>query len=87
MAEGTSRLVLFTGSRCHLCDRGRDTVFSVLPSSIRLEEINVDHDDHYRARYGTSIPVLAVIDREGAICAEKGWPFTAGQVKRLLDLL
>jgi hypothetical protein len=49
---------------------------------IALEEINVRDDKQLFERYGLQIPVVLFADG-----SEKGWPFTAAQIARLLDQL
>ena len=80
---GHRRVLLCTGSLCPLCDEARDLVYSLLPQGIALEEINIDEDPQLREQYGHRIPVLALIDG-GDVVAEKAWPFSPGQVKRLV---
>ena len=87
MTAPERRLVLYTGTLCPLCQKARDTVYSVLPAGTDLKEIVIDGDDALRERYATAIPVVAVVDAGGGVIVEKGWPFTPGQVKRLLEFL
>jgi hypothetical protein len=77
MADKT--LILYGGSGCHLCDQARALIYPLLPGEWRLREIDVREDPGLDALYGLRIPVIAV---EGG--AEKGWPFSAGQVRRLM---
>jgi hypothetical protein len=79
-----SRLVLYGGRYCHLCQEARALIYSVLPPGLTLQEILIDDSPELKARYGLTIPVVAVLDAQGEVVAEKGWPFSAGQVKRLL---
>jgi len=72
-------LILYSGAGCHLCDQARDVVHAVLPPGWTLREVDVRADAALSERYGLRIPVVAV---EGG--GEKGWPFTAGQLRRLL---
>lgn len=78
------QLILYSGSLCHLCDQAKQIIYSVLPAGVALREINISGDASLEARYALRIPVLAIIDHNGQIVAEKGWPFSCGQVKRLL---
>ncbi len=78
------RLILFTGSHCPLCEEAKRLLYPLLPPGSRLREIDIDTDVALRAEYGLRIPVFVVADRDGAVLAEKCWPFTAGQIKRLL---
>ena len=79
------RFTLYTGSHCPLCEKARDLVLPLLPSGQRLVEVNVESDPALYAAYGMRIPVFAVVTEEGATVAEKGWPFTPGQVKRMVE--
>jgi hypothetical protein len=75
-------LILYTGPLCHLCAEARRTVLAQLPSGIRLQEVDITSNEALFKKYSTAIPVLAVVDGEGAIEFEKHWPFSPGQVKR-----
>ena len=75
----TRNLILYGGEGCHLCDQARDIIHAVLPPGWRLREMDVRADAVLRERYGLRIPVVAVEGGE-----EKGWPFSAGQLRRLL---
>jgi hypothetical protein len=73
-------LRLYTGPHCHLCEQAKSVIYSVIDGSDwRLQEINIADSDELRDLYGIRIPVIATPDGR-----EKGWPFTAGQVKRLI---
>lgn len=78
------RLILYVGGFCPLCDEARDCVCQVMPAGLKLEEIVIDGDPILKSSYGVRIPVLAVVDGEGAVLAEKSWPFSLGQVRRML---
>ena len=43
-------------------------------------EVNIQADAGLQEKYGIRIPVVALANGE-----EKGWPFTAAQIGRLLD--
>jgi hypothetical protein len=79
----TKKFVLYTGTLCHLCEQAKAVIYPLLPPGANLGEINIDGDPALKARYGCSIPVFAVADEQG-IVAEKHWPFTQGQIRRLL---
>lgn len=79
-----NRLVLYSGRYCHLCQEAKALIYSVLPPGLPVQEIMIDDNPELKARYGQTIPVLAVSNPQGEVVAEKGWPFSAGQVKRLL---
>lgn len=81
-------LTLYTGPNCHLCEQAKSLIYPVLQGTDWvLQEVNIvdssseiDGDrKSLKEQYGLRIPVI--VTQNGA---EKGWPFTAGQVKRLL---
>ena len=47
---------------------------------IRLNELNVRDDIALFEQYGLRIPVVIFADG-----SEKGWPFTAAQIARMID--
>lgn len=74
-------LTLYTGPHCHLCDQAKDIIYPVLQGvDWRLQEVDISQSDALQERYGIRIPVIVTPDGR-----EKGWPFSAGQVKRLLS--
>lgn len=73
-------LTLYTGNGCHLCDKGWEVAEPVaLASGWELEKISITGDVELTAAYGIRIPVLRTPSG-----AELGWPFSPGQVRRLL---
>ena len=77
-------LTLYTGVGCHLCDMARDILDAVLDESPRLvsyESVTITGDETLMAVYGERIPVVRNLSGQ-----EKAWPFTEGQIKRLLGL-
>ena len=78
------QLVLYTGTLCPLCTEARNRIYSVMPPGLKLREIPVDDDADLKATHGLRIPVFAVCDQSGQLLAEKAWPFSAGQARRLL---
>ena len=73
-------LTLYVGEGCHLCDQARHLLQPVIAElSWTLEEISIVGDETLVATYGLRIPVVKTPAGE-----EKGWPFTVGQIKRLL---
>ena len=73
-------LTLYTGPHCHLCDQAKDVIYPVLQEAgWRLQEVNITESDTLKEKYSLRIPVIMTPDG-----TEKGWPFTAGQVKRLI---
>ncbi len=79
------RLVLYTGEFCPLCDKAKALIYPLLPVGQSLVEVEIDADPGLKARYGLRIPVFAVEDDKGNTLEEKGWPFTAGQVRRMIE--
>ena len=74
-------LTLYGGTGCGLCDQARALVLPILAEEgWSLREVNIRGDAELEARYGLRIPVVQTPSG-----AEKGWPFTAGQVRRLLQ--
>jgi hypothetical protein len=73
-------LTLYIGDHCHLCDQAKAVIYPLLTEfGWQLNEVNINSDPALKEQYGIRIPVVAVPDGE-----EKGWPFTQGQVKRLM---
>lgn len=76
--------ILYTGTWCHLCEQARDVVYGAIPAGLKLKEINVDDYPELKSVYGLRIPVFAISSEDGSIAGEKGWPFTPGQIRKLL---
>ena len=73
-------LRLYTAHNCHLCEVAEDLLQPLLEQQqLVLRKIDIAADEGLKAAYGLRIPVVALPNG-----AEKGWPFTATQVKRLL---
>jgi|TARA_R110000822_G_scaffold60287_9_gene150248 hypothetical protein len=73
-------LTLYTGPHCHLCDQAKSIIYPIIQEmGWRLHEVNIADDESLKEIYGVRIPVIA-----NSMGEEKGWPFSAGQVKRLL---
>jgi len=73
-------VTLYSGPGCHLCEQAKDVLAPVLEQlDWHCQEVNIRGDEALEALYGLRIPVLKTPSGE-----EKGWPFSAGQVKRLL---
>lgn len=73
-------LILYTGPHCGLCDQAKKLIYPVIQElGWRLQEVNIGDSDELREKYAVHIPVIMTPDGR-----EKGWPFTAGQIKRLL---
>ena len=74
-------LTLYTGPHCHLCDQAKSIIYPILQESgWRLQEVNIADDESLKEIYGVRIPVIA-----NSVGEEKGWPFSSGQVKRLMS--
>ena len=73
-------IILYTGPHCHLCDQAKDVIYPLLPEfNAELEEVDISGSEALKDSYGLRIPVIKIPDGE-----EKGWPFTTGQVKKML---
>ncbi len=73
-------LTLYGGTACHLCEQAKDVIEPVLEQlDWHCQEVNIRGDEHLEALYGLRIPVLKTPSG-----TEKGWPFSEGQVRRLL---
>lgn len=73
-------LTLYTGADCHLCEQAEAIVAPLAAArGLTLIKVDISSEPTLFERYRTTIPVLSVNTEE------KGWPFTAGQVARLLE--
>lgn len=70
-------ITLYTGTGCHLCEQARAILDDVVGAGA-YTVVNITGDEALMASYGTRIPVV-----KNAAGIEKGWPFSAGQIKRL----
>ena len=76
------QVTLYTGPNCHLCEQAKAVLYPLLTErELRLVEVNIQTDAELQEKYGVRIPVVALSNGE-----EKGWPFTAAQIGRLLDV-
>ncbi|MDX2350453.1 MAG: glutaredoxin family protein [Porticoccus sp.] len=74
-------LTLYTGPHCHLCDQAKAVIYPVIEEAgWRLEEVNIAEDESLKDKYAVRIPVIVLPNGQ-----EKGWPFSSGQVKRLMS--
>lgn len=81
--DTTTTITLVTGSHCHLCEQAKAVLYPLIEArQIQLTERSVDEDQSLKDRYALRIPVLLLPDGR-----EKGWPFTAAQIDRMLDQL
>lgn len=77
----SKEITLISGPNCHLCDQAKEMLFPLLEAkNIRLNELNVRDDVALFEQYGLRIPVVIFADG-----SEKGWPFTAAQIARMID--
>ena len=75
-------VLIYTAPNCHLCEQAKALLYPLLfERGLRLVEVNIQTDAGLQEKYGIRIPVVALANGE-----EKGWPFTAGQIGRLLDV-
>ena len=73
-------ITLYSGPQCHLCTQAKALIYPLLEQSgWRLEEIDIHSDPVLLERYRVRIPVVVTSAGE-----EKGWPFSAGQIKRMM---
>ena len=76
----SKEITLISGPNCHLCDQAKEMLFPLLEAkNIRLNELNVRDDVTLFEQYGLRIPVVIFADG-----SEKGWPFTAAQIARMI---
>ncbi len=75
-----SELHLYTAHNCHLCEVAEDLLQPLIEQQhLVLRKVDIGADADLKAAYGLRIPVVVLPNG-----VEKGWPFTATQVKRLL---
>lgn len=75
-----NQLILFTGPNCHLCEQAKTILYPLLTEKgWVLLEVNIQDDEALKEKYGIRIPVVVLPNGD-----EKGWPFTAAQIGRLL---
>ena len=56
---------LYTRPGCHLCEEARREMLAAnCAGEFELEEINIDDDPALKKKYGLSIPVITINDRE-----------------------
>ena len=73
-------VTLYGGTGCHLCEQAKDVLAPLLEQlDWHCQEVNIRGDEALETLYGLRIPVLKTPSGE-----EKGWPFSVGQVRRLL---
>lgn len=78
----SDKITLISGPNCHLCDQAKQMLKPLLEEkNIQITVLNVKEDQALFEQYGLRIPV--VIFEDGR---EKGWPFTAAQIARILEI-
>jgi len=76
-----NKITLISGPNCHLCQQAKEILCPLLEAkNIQLNELNVREDAALFEQYGLRIPVVIFADG-----SEKGWPFTAAQIARIID--
>ena len=76
------QITLYTGPNCHLCEQAKALLYPLLTErGMHLVEVNIQTDPELQKNYAIRIPVVVFANGE-----EKGWPFTAAQIGRLLDI-
>lgn len=72
---------LYTGPNCHLCEQAKAVLYPLLSEKgLELVEVNIQESEILKEKYAIRIPVVALPNGE-----EKGWPFTAAQIGRMID--
>ena len=75
------KITLISGPNCHLCDQAKEMLYPLLEANnIQLKELDVKDDFALFEQYGLRIPVVVFADG-----SEKGWPFTAAQISRMVN--
>lgn len=75
------QITLYTGPNCHLCEQAKAVLYPLLTErGLQLAEVNIQTDAGLQEKYGIRIPVVALANGE-----EKGWPFTAAQIGRMIE--
>lgn len=76
-----NQLIIYTGPNCHLCEQAKAILYPLMSErGLTLQEVNIQQTEDLKQRYGIRIPVVALPDGR-----EKGWPFTAAQIARMLE--
>ena len=76
-------LIIYSGPNCHLCEQAKAILYPLLSEKRwELLEVNIQENESLKEKYAIRIPVVALPNGD-----EKGWPFTAGQIGRMIDSL
>lgn len=74
-------LTLYTGDHCHLCDQAKQLLRPLVEDKgWALIEQNIKTSQDLTQTYAVRIPVVLFPDG-----IEKGWPFTAAQIERMME--
>ncbi|UTW45714.1 glutaredoxin family protein [bacterium SCSIO 12696] len=76
-----SQLVLYTGPHCSLCEKAKQVIYPVIAATgHQLIERDITSDVSWLRQYRTSIPVVAVDDRE------LNWPFDQEHLYQFMQI-
>lgn len=76
-----NKLTIYSGPNCHLCEQAKAILYPLLSEKgWELCEVNIQNSESLKEKYAIRIPVVALPNGE-----EKGWPFTAVQIGRMID--
>ena len=79
----TTQIILVTGPHCHLCEQAKAILYPLLEErQMHLLEVSIQDNQQFAGLYGLQIHVVLFPNHK-----EKGWPFTAAQIARVLDQL
>ena len=79
--SSANQLIIYTGPNCHLCEQAKALLYPLMSErGLTLMEVDIHTDAELQQKYGIRIPVVLANGQE------KGWPCTAAQIGRLLDV-
>jgi len=79
-------LILYSTAACHLCEQAEALLAQLAwPVPIAVEVVDISESDELLQRYGTRIPVLALLRADGS-GEELDWPFGLQALQALLPL-
>ncbi|MDG0968523.1 MAG: glutaredoxin family protein [Porticoccaceae bacterium] len=74
-------LILYSSQDCHLCHQALQILAPLVKTQkIVIVEVDISSDHSLKERYALRIPVVMLPNGQ-----EKGWPFTAAQISRMLS--
>lgn len=77
-------ITLYTGPHCHLCEQAEAILQPLLAEcGVALRKVDINSDPLLYERLRYTIPVVSVPALPEPL--EKGWPFSRGQLRRLLQ--